>query len=65
MDAVLFFYAMKRGERMETVLKCVECDRPAQLKVKSTGRTGNGNLNVKKVYERVCPCGGAIKPMME
>lgn len=65
MDAVLFFYAKKRGERMETVLKCVECDRPAQLKAKSTGRTRNGNLNVKKVYENVCPCGGEIKPIME
>lgn len=50
---------------METVLKCEKCDRPAQLKTKSTGRTRNGNLNVNKVYERKCPCGGEIKPMMD
>ena len=50
---------------MEMTLKCVKCDRPAQLKAMSTGRTRNGNLNVKKVYECVCPCGGVIKPVME
>ena len=50
---------------METVLKCVKCDRPAQLKKQATGRTRNGHLNVKKVYERVCLCGGAIRPIME
>lgn len=47
------------------VLKCEKCDRPAQLKKQTTGRTSNGNLNVKKVYERVCVCGGEIKPIME
>lgn len=50
---------------MMTALKCEKCDRPAQLKKKATGRTRYGNLNIKKVYERVCPCGGEIKPMMD
>ena len=50
---------------MMTALRCEKCDRPAQLKKTSTGRTRNGHLNVKKVYEPVCPCGGNVKPIME
>lgn len=50
---------------MMTALKCEKCDRPAQLKKQATGRTRNGHLNVKKVYECVCPCGAEIKPMIE
>ena len=63
---VLIFLYIKMGVNvMMTTLKCEKCDRPAQLKRQATGRTRNGHMNVKKVYERVCPCGGAIKPMME
>lgn len=50
---------------MMTNLKCEKCDRPAQLKKQATGRTQNGHLNINKVYERVCSCGGTIKPMMD
>lgn len=50
---------------MMTTLRCEKCDRPAQLKKQTTGRTLNGHLNVTKIYERICPCGGAIKPIME
>ena len=53
------------GVCMMTTLKCEKCDRPAQLKKQATGRTCNGHLNVKKVYERECPCGGEMKPMLE
>lgn len=61
----LFLYIKLGVSVVMTTLKCVKCDRPAQLKTKATGRTRNGNLNVKKVFERKCPCGGEIKPMME
>lgn len=63
---VLLFLYIKMGVSvMMTTLKCEKCDRPAQLKKQATGRTRNGHLNVKKVYERVCPCGGVIMPLME
>lgn len=52
------------GVSMMTTLKCEKCDRPAQLLKKTTERAGDGYYT-KKVYERVCPCGGAIKPIME
>lgn len=62
---LLFLYIKMGVSVMMTTLKCEKCDRPAQLKKQATGRTRNGLLNVKKVYERVCPCGGAIMPLME
>lgn len=48
-----------------TTLKCVECDRPAQLKKKTIERAANDGYYTKKVYESVCPCGGVIKLIME
>ena len=59
------FYMQKEVRTMNYVLRCEKCGRPAQLRKRATGRTPNGHLNVTKVYERVCPCGGAIKPTME
>lgn len=53
------------GVCMMTTLKCEKCDRPAQLMKQATGRTRNGHLSVKKVYERNCACGGEIKALME
>lgn len=61
----LFLYIKLGVSVVITTLKCVKCDRPAQLKKQATGRTRNGHLNVKKVYERFCPCGGEIKALME
>ena len=65
MLALLFLYIKLGVSVMMTTLKCEKCDRPAQLKKQATDRTRNGHLNVKKVYERICPCGGEIKAMME
>lgn len=63
---VLLFLYIKLGVSvMMTTLKCEKCDRPAQLKEQATGRTRNGNLNVKKVYERVFSSGGKFKLLME
>ena len=61
---LLFLYIKMGVIVVMTALKCVEYDRLAQIKKQATGRTRKGHLNVKKVYERVCSCGGEIKPLM-
>ncbi|WP_339176406.1 hypothetical protein MKY51_08105 [Solibacillus sp. FSL R5-0691] len=50
---------------MTSVLKCVECNRPARLLKETREQDKNGNDFVRKVYERICLCGGEIKPVME
>ena len=62
---LLFLYIKMGVSGMMTTLKCEKCDRPAQLKEQITKWTPKGHLNIKLVYERVCSCGGAIKPIVE
>ena len=50
---------------MTTVLKCVECNRPARLIKETKERDEKGNYFIRKVYERLCICGGEIKPITE
>ena len=49
---------------MNYVLQCEKCKRPAQLEKQSTSWK-EGQRIIKKVYEKQCPCGGKIKPMLD
>ena len=63
MNAALFFHA-ERSKRMNYVLQCEDCKRPAQM-ISVTKAEKSTHTEVKKEYEKMCPCGGEIKPTLE